>query len=151
MLDPDVVTGAVVQKLREIPALVTALGGNPASITQYIDIPPDFNSMTQAVYAQAPGTILVFWIEITLVEGDDMSWYEHVLRMYLRAPNAVSVASLIKKVKDGVPTTNGGLRFNYVPVLEGTEPPLINRISREIDSEGLDYFSIELSIRETGD
>lgn len=151
MLDPDSVTGGVVGKLRAIASLVTALGGVAGSIYQYIDIPPDSNSLTQAIYAQAPGTILVAWIETAIVDGDDMSWYEHVLRMYLRAPNNVSVASLIKLVKDGVPSTSGGVKFNYAPVIDGTEPPIINRISREIDSEGLDYFSMELSIREIGD
>ena len=58
---------------------------------------------------------------------------------------------LIDKIINGIPVPGDGLRWRYCPVMPGVLPANITDITRPSDTEGIDYHSIVMEIKETGD
>ena len=150
MVDLIALTNAMVDKFRAIPDLVAALNGNPEAIVAYQDLNPDRNSLTNAVYESAPGSILVAWIETNFAEEEIGCWL-HSYAYYVRARRKGSPIELINLLVNGIPVPGDGLRWRYCPVMSGVEPTQIINISRVPDAEGIDYYVIATETKETGD
>ena len=143
-------TEAIVVKLQAVPELVAMLGGDPGSISGYIDRNPDRNAISAAIYQMKPGTVLVAWQESMLTEGEMEGWLHRVV-MFVRAARGGSALDVGTAIINGVPVPGDGMRWRYCPVMEGVLPTSITEISRPIDEEGIDYFSIMTETKETGD
>jgi hypothetical protein len=143
-------TNAIVSKLVLIPELVAALAGDAANIVGYIDRNPDLNSVSLAIYRQKPGTVLVMWQETMLSQGEMEGWV-HQFVIFVRAARGNSPLDLIDLIINGIPVPGDGLRWLYCPVMPGVLPTQVTGITRPSDTEGIDYHSIVMEIKETGD
>jgi hypothetical protein len=143
-------TNALVNTLRAIPELVTELGGDPSVIVPYIDGNPAPNSLSQAIYQQALGSVLAAWQETILNEGEMEAW-RHDYVIFLRAAKGHSPLTLGDILINGVPNPGDGLRWRYCPVMDGVLPATVTNLARPSDSEGIDYHSILVQFTETGD
>ena len=134
-----------------IPDLVAALSeGSPDSILGYVDENPKRNSVSNAIYRQRPGTVLVVWQETQLNEGQMEPWI-HRIELYARAAPGASAMTLIDLIVNGVPDPGDGLRWRYCPIMAGLLPTQVKTIARLIDEEGIDYFVLQTETPETGD
>lgn len=137
--------------LQSIPDLVAALDeASPDSIIPYIDENPKRNSVSNAIYRQRPGTVLVCWQETQFNQGDMEPW-SHRIELYVRAAPGSSALTLIDLIVNGVPDPGDGLRWRYCPIMAGVLPTNITGIARLIDEEGIDYFVIQTETPEPGD
>ena len=143
-------TNAIVTTLAAVPELVAALNGDAANIIGYIDRNPDFNSVSNALYKQKPGTVMVIWQETMLTQGEMEAWL-HQFVIFVRAGRGDSPLDLIHLIINGVPVPGDGLRWLYCPVMPGVLPTNVTDITRPSDTEGIDYHSIVCEIKETGD
>jgi hypothetical protein len=150
LVDLIALTNAQVDAFRRIPDLVAALGGNAEAIAGYIDRNPDYNSWSNAVYQQPPGSILVIWQETMFSEGEINAWM-HRYQYFVRARRGDSALTLLELLVNGVPDPGDGMRWRYCPLMDGVLPTNITTISRLTDSEGIDYFAVETATNETGD
>ena len=150
MVNPRLIGEAVVSKLGDIPELALALQGRQ-NVTFYGDAYPVQNSLTRAVYKMAPGSVLVAWNVTNTATSEAMNQWLHRFLIYVRGSQNESSLDLLHTIIDGVPSTNGGLKFRHHPVMNKTLPPNVDEANRLTDSEGVDYFEIQISIEETGD
>ena len=149
MVDLITLSLAVQNTLREIPELVSALGGKADSIRAYIDLNPTLNSLTNTVYSMASGEILIAWQDTSITQGDTEAW-EHRFAIFVKAVKTQSDLSLLTLVINGkVPGSD--LAWRYCPVLDATLPPHVGQITRISNEERIDYLAIELYIKETFD
>lgn len=149
MIDLIVLTNAIADTLRDIPPLVEELGGLPEAIYGYIDETPAKNSLAKAVYGMPPGAVLVAWIDSGLSEGE-MTGFVHRFNFHVKAIKGESPLALIKLIVDG--TAEGEtLRWRYQCVLPGILPAELVTISRNTDSEGIDYPIIQMLFQEASD
>jgi hypothetical protein len=142
-------TDAMVGALRGIPELVELLG-DPSAIDGYIDQNPGRNAIGAAIYAMKPGSVLVAWQETFLAQGEMEGWL-HRYVIFVRAARGGSSLDLILAIVNGVPVPGDGQRWRYCPLMVGVLPTNVVEISRPIDQEGIDYFSIMTETKETGD
>jgi hypothetical protein len=157
VVDLETLTLAFVDALRAIPELVAALASDPLKppdpmrIYGYIDNNPDFNSISNAVYEQEPGSVLCGWQETNLTQ-DEIPAFSHVFQFFVRAPRrGTSALRLLTLLTNGVPNPGDGLRWRYCPVMSGVLPTEITNLARLVDSEGIDYFAVTTATKETGD
>lgn len=150
MVDLTLLTTAMVDTFRKIPELVAALNGAPEAIFGYYDLNPDRNSLTNAVYTQPPGSILVAWTETAFAEEEIGCWL-HAYGYYVRAPRKGSPIALITALVNGIPMPGDGLIWRFCPVMDGVLPTQIINISRIPDAEGIDYYVVTTETKETGD
>jgi hypothetical protein len=138
--------------IRACPEVVGELAGDGASVAVYADITGTANnSLTQAVYTQPNGTVLVAWggTSINSVQNEVQQW-EHSVELYLRAVKGSSPLRLLCAVMDGTPA-GSSIRWRYMCVNDDVLPMVVNEVLRGTDEEGLDYILIRSSFREKGD
>jgi hypothetical protein len=151
LVDLIALTNAFVDTLRLIPQLVADLDqGSPDSIVPYIDVNPQRNSWTAAIYQMKPGTVMVIWQETLLTEGEMSAWM-HRVQFCVRAQRGASAMTLLNDIVNGVPDPGNTLRWRFCPVMDGVLPTNVTEIARLTDEEGIDYFVITTETRETGD
>jgi hypothetical protein len=151
MVDLVELVNAFVAKLQAIPELVALLEDNAANIRGYLDEGAINNNQTAAVYQMKPGTVLVMWQETLIAEGTTMSPWSHHVTFMVRAPRGVSNLSVLTAIVNGVPVPGDGQVWRRCEVMAGLMPTNIIDITREPDSEGVDYYSVMTETPETGD
>jgi hypothetical protein len=140
----------MVDTFRKIPDLVAALNHDPEAIVAYHDLNPDRNSLTNAVYTQAPGSILVAWTE-TMFAEEEIGCWQHTYQYFVRARRKGSPIEVITELVNGIPIPGDGLIWRFCPVMDGVLPTQVVNISRQPDVEGIDYFIVTTQTKETGD
>jgi hypothetical protein len=149
MVHLDDLVNAMTTTLSNIPELVADLA--PVDpIVGYIDNNPVSNSVAKAIYQMQPGQVLVIWRSTTLAEGT-MSKWDHRMEICVRALPGRSDLALIDEIMEGVPIPGDGLIWRICPIMDGLLPTLVTEITRETDTEGVDYGVILTSTLETGD
>jgi hypothetical protein len=164
MLNPDALIAAWVAKLRNIPQLVTALGGDSAAIQGYFDQFPDQSNIRAALLQQPPGSILVVFMGTDKARVGTAFQFRHKFSFQVRAPEVVaggvSYGALWSLFVNGVPITDnpGNLSLLHYPIHGACMPmdfqlPQAQRSSILTDVNGgtLDLFEIQASLVETGD
>jgi hypothetical protein len=164
MLNPDDLILAWLNKLRDIPELVTALGGNSATIQGYFDQFPAQSNLRVALMQMPPGSILVVFQGTDKARVGTAFQFRHSFSFQLKAPeavtNGVSYGGLWSLFVNGAPVTDnpGELPLLHFPIHERCYPmdfelPRAQRSSilTGVDGSTLDLFEIQASLVETGD
>ncbi|HEU0180299.1 MAG TPA: hypothetical protein VFV58_39185 [Blastocatellia bacterium] len=136
--------------LQKIPPLVAALKNDATNIFGYVDENPMMNSRARAIYQQAPGTVMVYWDDTTITEGEMEAWL-HTLMMFVRADKGASPLDIGDLIVNGIPVPGDGLRWRYCPVMDGVLPATLKELGWTQDTEGIDYLYIRTEIKESGD
>jgi hypothetical protein len=150
------VVDAIVAKLRDIPELVTEMGGNPDRIYAYHDHYPKRTSLPQAIYQMPAPSVMVAWQGTAPGNfGENEAW-KHQFSLFLRAGETPTAGEptayyrLFALIVNGVPTSTG-TRLLYSTIHKDCYPMDTPSISRETDAEGLDYFEVSVTLTEIGD
>jgi hypothetical protein len=142
-----------------VNALASTLGGVPEivqilapvnPVVAYIDLNPTANSVDKAIYQMQPGQVLIVYRGSDLTESE-MSKWSHDMDICIRSLPGASDLDLIDAIMAGVPNPGDGMVWRNCPLLDGLLPTQVMRISRNTDTEGVDYMLIETTTLETGD
>ena len=149
MVHLDDLVNAFATTLGNIPALVADLAAVDP-IVPYIDLNSAANSVSKAIYQMQPGQVLVVWRSTALTQGE-MSKWDHRVEICVRALPDHSDLTLINEIMEGVPVPGDGMIWRLCPIMAGLLPTQVTEITRETDTEGVDYGVILTSTLETGD
>ena len=143
------IVNAMAQSFLSIPPLVADL--NPVDpVKAYIDRNSTSNSTEKAIYQMQPGQLLLIW-RASLLTETDMSKWDHRVDICVRALPGHSDLTLIDEIMEGVPVPGDGMWWRNCPLLPGLYATKVTEITRETDTEGVDYGVIRTSTLETGD
>jgi hypothetical protein len=164
VLNPDDLTAAWVAKLQDIPALVTALGGDPTRISGYVDRFPDKTSLGNTILARNPGSILVVYMGTFRTRIERALAWKHSFSFHVKGPESVnggvSYALIWWLFVNGIPATAnpGALKLLRFPIHEECYPMDLelpqsqrNQILVSPDGATMDVFEIQASLVEIGD
>jgi len=153
VIDSIALTNALTTTLQNIPELVAELpNADPNRIVPYIDLNPEFNSVTNTIYEMPSGLIYVIWEGFQLNEKEnEAGMWIHRLSVHCRADTGKKVQTLVKYVVDGVPVPGDGERWRDCGIIDGALPADVKEGIRQPDREGIDYFTVSIEIHESGD
>ncbi len=158
MVNPSEIVEALVAKLRDIPDLVTEVGGDAQRIYAYHDRYPDNVSLDAAKYQMTGPAVMVAWTGTRLGSRGDFTAWKHEFSISLRAKKETNnppdgYYKLYRLITKGVPVNGDGQPLIYTTVHESCDPldDGIPPIQRQTDAAGVDYFEISLSFTEIGD
>ena len=156
MIDTSELVNNLVALLREIPDLVTEVGGDPDRIYAYHDQYPKKSSLALAIHQMPSPSILIAWQGTAPGSFGGSDVWKHQMSIFLRARETfdgdppTAYYRLFRLITKGVPASVG------VPMINATVHPScypmdVPSIQRATDVEGLDYFEIAISFTEAGD
>jgi hypothetical protein len=153
MIDTSELVSDLVETLRDIEDLVTAVGGDDDVIFCYLDAFPSTVSLAHAVHTMPTPGIMVAWQGTVPASFGGMDVWKHHLTLFVRATAAATYGSIFRLVTKGTPATDnpGNVPMSNYTVHENCYPMDLPLIERRTDAEGLDYFEIPLSFTEIGD
>jgi hypothetical protein len=156
MINPAELVDNLVALLRDIPELVTEMGGDEQRIFAYHDQYPKRASLAAAIHDMPAPATMVAWQGTQPGSFGGVDVWKHQVTLYLRARETfdgdppTAYYRLFRLITKGVPTPVG------VPLINATVHPScypmdLPLIQRQSDAEGLDYFEVPLSFMEMGD
>jgi hypothetical protein len=156
MIDPSQLVTNLVAMLRDIPELISEMGGDPERIYAYHDQYPKRVSLTHAIHSMPAPAIMAVWQGTAPGSFGGMDVWKHQVALYLRAGETAdgdpptAYYRLFRLITKGVPAAAG------VPMLNATVHPScyamdLPMIQRQTDAEGLDYFEVPITFTEIGD
>lgn len=156
MIDTSELVDSLVALMRDIPELVTEMGGDASRIYAYHDQYPKRVSLAYAIHQMPAPSILVAWQGSQPGSFGGVDVWKHQVTLYLRARETfdgdppTAYYTLFRLITKGVPTTTG------VPLMNSTIHPAcypmdVPSIQRATDAEGLDYFEVQMAFTEAGD
>lgn len=162
MINPGTLVAAIVAKLRDIPALVTAIGGDATKIASYDYRYPKQTSLREAISElTAPGMLVAFrGIAEGRFPGITSSRTTRVYNfaVFVRSPEILDADpatagyyAIFEQMEKGVGTASGQ-RFIYDTIDPGCYPiggPL--GVLPGTDEEGRDFWEVRFSLLEAGD
>jgi len=154
MIDPSEIVTNLVAMLRDIPELVTEVGGDSARIYAYHDSYPKNISLVHAIHNMPAPSIMVVWQGTQPGSFGGVDVWKHQITLFLRAKEEATAGTpyyrLFRLITKGVPTAQGIALLN-VTIHTSCYPMDLPMIQRQTDAEGLDYFEAPLSFTEIGD
>jgi hypothetical protein len=156
VINPAELVDSLIALLRDIPELVTEMGGDELRIYAYHDQFPKRASLAAAIHEMPAPGIMATWQGTTPGSFGGVDVWKHQVTLYLRAREIfdgdppTAYYQLFRLITKGVPTSAG------VPMLNATVHPSCHpmdlpQIQRQTDAEGLDYFEVPLIFTEMGD
>ncbi len=142
--------------LRDIPALIAEMDGDPDRIYAYHDEYPAHVSLMQAIHQMPAPAIMVAWQGTGPGSFGGADVWKHQLVLYLRARETfegdppAAYYRMFRLITKGVPTSVGTEMLGAAVHLS-CYPMDLPSISRQTDAEGLDYFEVPLTFTEIGD
>ena len=155
MIDPSEIVNNLVAMLRDIPALVTEMGGDPARIYAYHDSYPKNVSLTHALHQMPSPSIMAVWQGTQPGAFGGVDVWKHQVTLFLRREGRDGDRR--HRLLPAVPVDHqgrsdcGGHRDENATVHPSCYPMDLPTIQRQTDAEGLDYFEVPLSFTEIGD
>jgi hypothetical protein len=157
MIDPKTIADTLVSRLKEITALVTAMGGSASNITAYHDSFPKASQLWEAINELKPPAMLVVW-NGTMPAGGRMELWMHEFALIVRAKPETTTATgytdIWLALCNGVPTGGDRQRLIFSTIVAGLhrmETPSIRRMSIPVNErDALDYFEITIRFTEAG-
>jgi len=156
VINPAELVDNLVALLRDIPELVTEMGGDEQRIFAYHDQYPKRASLAAAIHDMPAPGIMAAWQGTTpgSFGGGDVGKLQGT--RYLRARETfdgdppTAYYRLFRLITKGVLSSLG------VPMLNATVHPScypmdLPLIQRQTDAEGLDYFEVPMTFTEMGD
>ncbi len=156
MIDPSELVDNLVAKLRDIPDLVTEMGGDAEAIFAYHDQYPKNISLAHAIHSMPAPSIMAVWQGTGPGSFGGFDVWKHQVTLYLRARAAEDGAPatpyyrLFRLITKGVPAASGQPMLN-TQVHPNCHPMDLPSIQRQTDAEGLDYFEVPITFTEIGD
>lgn len=156
MIDVSELVDNLVLALRDVPELVTEMGGNLERICAYHDQYPKKSSVAVAIHQMPLPSIMVAWQgTVPGTFGGNETW-KHQVSLHLRARETAdgdpptAYYRLFRLITKGIPASGD------VPMLNTTVHPScypmdVPSIQRATDAEGLDYFEVSMTFTEIGD
>jgi hypothetical protein len=148
MLPADVVDLLVAQ-LRAIPDLVTELGGDPGVISAYVDVYPSATNLPKAVTTMRSPSILVVYDSWGIGSGDSSHPFNHRVEIYMRPRDGGSYSRLSSLLVNGTPDGQPLPMINVQMNPDLLPMAIEGRCTRELDSEGVEYWLLSISFNET--
>ncbi len=156
MINPAKLVDNLVAMLRDIPDLVTEMGGDPERIFAYHDQYPKRASLAHAIHQMPAPSIMAVWQGTQPGAFGGMDVWKHQVTLFLRARETfdgdppTSYYRLFRLITKGVPTSTGGPMLN-VTVHPSCYSMDLPSVQRQTDAEGLDYFEVPTTFTEIGD
>lgn len=156
MIDPAALVDNLVSMLRDIPELVTEMGGDPERIFAYHDQYPKRASLAHALHQMPAPSVMAVWMGTSPGSFGSVDVWKHQVTAYLRAPETfdgdppTAYYRLFRLLTKGVPTAVGAQMLNAT-VHPSCHPMDLPLIQRQTDAEGLDYFEVPMTFTEIGD
>jgi hypothetical protein len=156
MIAPSLLIDNLVALLRDIPDLVTEMGGDPERIFAYHDQYPKRASLAHALHQVPAPSVMAVWMGTSPGSFGGVDVWKHQVTVYLRAHETIdgdpptAYYRLFRLLTKGIPSSAG------VPMLNATVHPSCHPmdlplIQRQTDAEGLDYFEVPITFTEIGD
>ena len=156
MIDSSVLVDNLVAVLRDIPELVTEMGGDPERIYAYHDQYPKRVSLAHAIHTMPAPSIMAVWQGTQPGSFGGVDVWKHQVTLFLRAKETftgdppTAYYRLFRLITKGVPTAAGVEMLNAT-VHTSCYPMDLPSIQRQTDAEDLDYLEVPLSFTEMGD
>ncbi len=156
MIDTSELVNNLVASLRDIPDLVTEMGGDPDRIYAYHDQYPKKSSLAFAIHQMRSPSIMVAWQGSAPGNFGGSDVWKHQVSLFLRARETfdgdppTAYYRLFRLITKGVPASAGGPMINAT-VHPSCYPMDVPSIQRATDAEGLDYFEVNMTFTEIGD
>ncbi len=156
MLDPEVLSAAIVTTLRTIPDLVTAMAGDPNNISAHQFYPGTERSLASVVANMNAPSILVVWKGTLGGNFDGMHVWKHPFEIYIRTGNAAELETPagpghVWWLMMNKPVNNWTLNIRQIQIMNGVDIMDLPSISHRQDEELTDYFCASVTIPEIGD
>ena len=156
MIDASEIITNLIAMLRDVPDLVTEVGGDPTRIYAYHDQYPKNVSLAHAIHAMPAPAIMAVWHGTQPGSFGGVDVWKHLITLFLRARETfdgdppTAYYRLFRLIAKGVPTA-AGTALENATVHPSCYPMDLPSIQRQTDAEGLDYFEVPLSFTEMGD
>ena len=156
MIDASEIVNNLVAMLRDIPELITEMGGDAERIYPYHDSYPKKVSLVHAIHAMPAPGLMVIWQGTQPGSFGGVDVWKHQVTIFLRARETfegdapTTYYRLFRLLTKGIPTAAGVEMLNAT-VHTSCHPMDLPSIQRQTDAEGLDYFEVPLSFTEMGD
>ena len=149
MVDSNDIIDALVTQLKDIPALVAAVGGDADRIFAYKDAYPLSVSLRDAIYAQPTPSVMVAFEARRRDKNGDWPTIRHDLLVAVRPGSVAGYASIAALITEGTPT-GAGLPMYTLEVHPDCLPFGVDlpELQRESDANGIDYYVLTLSFKE---
>ena len=139
MIDASQIVDALVALLRDIPELVTEMGGKPERIYAYHDQFPKYASLAYGIHQMPAPGIMVVWQGTQPGSFGGMDVWKHQITLFLRAKEETIAGTayyrLFRLITKGVPTGSGDPMLNAT-VHASCYPMDLPMIQRQTDAEG---------------
>jgi hypothetical protein len=154
MIDPSEIVTNLVAMLRDIPALVTEVGGDPARVYPYHDSYPKNISLVHAIHNMPAPSIMAAWQGTGPGSFGNVDVWKHQITLFLRAKPEANAGTayyrLFRLITKGIPAA-AGIAMENATVHPSCHAMDLPQIQRQTDAEALDYFEVPLSFTEIGD
>jgi hypothetical protein len=156
MIDSSVLVDNLVDVLRDIPELVTEMGGDLERIYAYHDQYPKRVSLAHAIHTMPAPSVMAVWQGTGPGAFGGFDVWKHQVTLFLRAREAFDgdpptpYYRMFRLITKGVPAKSGQQVLN-VQVHPNCHPMDLPLIQRQTDAEGLDYFEVPITFTEIGD
>jgi hypothetical protein len=150
VIDPTDIVDNLVTLLKDIPDLVTAVGGDGDRIYGYFDEDTRYPNLEMAKYQMLIPSVMVTFQRTDPASFGGFEVWQHTLSIYLRAPSTAACFYLFRLLTKGVPTSLG-TALQYAAVHESCQPMNTPSLSRQTDAAGVDYYEVSMSFTEIGD
>jgi hypothetical protein len=156
MLNPEVLTAAIVATLKTIPELVAAMGGDPDNISAHQYYFGEENSLAKTVYEMKSPSILVVWKGTRGGNFNGMTIWKHPFEIYIRTMNVAGSQSPagpghVWWLMMNRPVNGGSLNIRQIQIMDGVDIMDMPSILPRQDEELTDYFCASVTIPEIGD
>jgi hypothetical protein len=156
MIDTSEIVDALVATLRDIPELVSEMGGDPDRIYAYHDQYPKRSSLAYAIHQMPAPSIMAAWQGTSPGSFGGSDVWKHQVSLFLRARETfdgdppTAYYRLFRLITKGAPGSAGVPMLNSA-IHPSCYPMDIPSVQRSTDAEGLDYFEVNMSFTEIGD
>lgn len=148
MIDPDDGLAALLATLRDIPALVTAIGGS-GNISTYVSSYPLAVNRLLAIQAMTPPSILLAWTETKITNRS--RGLAHYYCAYLKPIGSPS--TVFRALRDGIVTASGQ-KFKITQVMVECDPPDVQGCAERTffitEQSSIDYHEVPIVLTERG-
>src|SRR5579863_1357441 len=135
------ILAAIVASWQDVPAVVTAMNGDPEAIYSTITSRPGEPQYRDILEKSPWPSILVSHVTTGLGFRGGFNQWRHTFRADIKVMgDVVDYPTLIVSLVDGIPTGGGGLTLMQCSFIEGVDSMEDVVFSREQDANGKEFY-----------